>query len=82
VVHEIPREPFDRGRIPARGYVGHIVLHQVGDHGDAVVAFAAGSLLMGAGTRIVLDCLVVLIVVIVRDIHWRDAAQRVRGASG
>ncbi|MCH4858970.1 MAG: hypothetical protein Q4P90_04975 [Bifidobacteriaceae bacterium] len=46
------------------------------------MAFAAGSLLMGAGTRIVLDCLVVLIVVIVRDIHWRDAAQRVRGASG
>lgn len=42
VVHEIPGEPFDRGRVPAGGHVGRVVFHQVGDHGDAVVAFAAG----------------------------------------
>lgn len=42
VVHEIPGEPFDRGRVPARGHVGHVVLDQIGDHGDVVVALAAG----------------------------------------
>ena len=42
VVHEIPREPFDRGRVPARRHVDDIVLHETGDHGDAIAAPAAG----------------------------------------
>lgn len=42
MVHEVLGEPFDRGRVLARGHVGHVVLDRVGDHGDVVVAFASG----------------------------------------
>mgnify|MGYP006924823805 CR=1 FL=1 len=42
VVHEITREPFDRGRVLARRHVDDIVLHEIGDHGDAIAAPAAG----------------------------------------
>lgn len=42
VCHEIVREPFRRGRVPARRHVGHVALRQVGDDGDAPVAPAAG----------------------------------------
>ena len=42
VVHETTREPFDRGRVPARRHVDDIVLHETGDHGDAIAAPAAG----------------------------------------
>ncbi|MBT1173165.1 hypothetical protein JS528_07335 [Bifidobacterium sp. MA2] len=44
-----------------------------------IVVFAAGSVVMGAGTRIVLDCLVALAVIIVIHNRWHDAAQRRRG---
>lgn len=40
--HEIIREPFRRGRVPARRHVGHVALRQVGDDGDAPVAPASG----------------------------------------
>ena len=40
--HEIIREPFHRGRVPARRHVGHVALRQVGDDGDAPVAPASG----------------------------------------
>lgn len=56
VVHEIPGEPFDRGRVPARGHVGHVVLDQIGDHGDVVVALAAGPVdADGLHARVVLQ---------------------------
>ena len=42
VCHEIVRETFRRGRVPARRHVGHVALRQVGDDGDAPVAPAAG----------------------------------------
>ena len=42
MVHEIADEPFDGGRVLARGHIDHAVLHEVGDDRDAVVAFAAG----------------------------------------
>ena len=42
VAHETTREPFDRGRVPARRHVDDIVLHETGDHGDAIAAPAAG----------------------------------------
>ena len=40
--HEIQREPLDGVRVPARRHVGHVALHEVGDHGDVPVALAAG----------------------------------------
>ena len=40
--HEIPCEPFRRGRVLARRHAGHVALRQVGDDGDAPVAPAAG----------------------------------------
>lgn len=46
---------------------------------NLIVAFAAGSLIMGAGTRIVLDSLIALLVVIVVDTTWHDVRQRIRG---
>ena len=42
VIHEIPREPFDRGRVLARDHADYVALHQVGDHGDVPVALPAG----------------------------------------
>lgn len=39
VVHEVPGEPFDRGRVPARGHVGHVVLDQAGDHGCVLASW-------------------------------------------
>ena len=42
VRHEIPCEPFHRGRVLARHHAGHVALRQVGDDGDAPVAPAAG----------------------------------------
>lgn len=41
-IHEIPCEPFDGMRVPARRHVDHVALRQVGDDGDAPVAPAAG----------------------------------------
>ncbi|MBW3078101.1 hypothetical protein [Bifidobacterium simiiventris] len=46
---------------------------------DLIVVFAAGSVVMGAGVRIILDSLVALIVVIVERVHWRQRSQRNRG---
>lgn len=45
-----------------------------------IVVFAAGSVAMDAGVRIVLDSLVALIVVIIVELRWSDAAQRRKGA--
>lgn len=42
VIHEIPCEPFHRGRVLARHHAGHVALRQVGDDGDAAVPLAAG----------------------------------------
>ncbi|KFI92022.1 hypothetical protein BISA_2136 [Bifidobacterium saguini DSM 23967] len=44
-----------------------------------IAVFAAGSVLMGSGTRIVLDSLVALIAVIVIETHWHNQQQRRRG---
>ncbi|PWG64446.1 hypothetical protein [Bifidobacterium callitrichidarum] len=44
-----------------------------------IMAFAAGSVAIGAGVRIVLDSLVALIVVIIVELRWSDAAQRRKG---
>ncbi|MBW3090934.1 hypothetical protein [Bifidobacterium miconisargentati] len=44
-----------------------------------IVVFAAGSVLMGSGVRIVLDSLVALIIVIIVEFRWSDAAQRRKG---
>lgn len=44
-----------------------------------IVVFAAGSLIMGAGTRIVLDSLVALVVVIVERTQWHHTTMRKRG---
>lgn len=44
-----------------------------------IVVFAAGSVLMGSGTRIILDSLVALVVVIVAEMPWHDAKRRLRG---
>lgn len=41
-IHEIPCEPFDGMRAPARRRVGHVALRRVGDDGDVPVAPAAG----------------------------------------
>lgn len=41
-----------------------------------IVVFAAGSVLMGSGTRIILDSLVALIVMIVVETPWHDAGRR------
>ncbi|KAB8294334.1 hypothetical protein [Bifidobacterium avesanii] len=49
---------------------------------DLIVVFAAGSVLMGAGVRIILDSLVALIIVIVERVRWRDPAARRRGSIG
>lgn len=46
---------------------------------NLIIVFAVGSLVMGAGTRIVLDSLIALVVVIVVDTTWHDIWQRVRG---
>ncbi|OZG68556.1 hypothetical protein [Bifidobacterium eulemuris] len=46
---------------------------------DLIVVFAAGSMLMGAGTRIVLDTVVAMVVVIVAQVRWRDASHRRHG---
>lgn len=55
VVHEITREPFDRGRVLARRHVDDIVLHEIGDHGDVIAAPAAGLVdADGLHTRVVL----------------------------
>ena len=56
VAHEITREPFDRGRVPARRHVDDIVLHETGDHGDAIAAPAAGPVdADGLHTHVVLQ---------------------------
>ncbi|MBM6697039.1 hypothetical protein H6A11_08415 [Bifidobacterium pullorum subsp. saeculare] len=44
-----------------------------------IVVFAVGSVLMGSGTRIILDSLVALVVVIVAETPWHDAKRRPRG---
>ena len=44
-----------------------------------IIVFAVGSVLMGSGTRIVLDSLVALIAVIVIDVHWHDTDDRRKG---
>lgn len=46
---------------------------------DLIITFAAGSVIMGAGTRIVLDCLVALVVVIVIRTTWHDPDSRKQG---
>lgn len=46
---------------------------------DLIVVFSAGSVVMGAGVRIILDSLVALIVVIVERVHWRQPSHRNRG---
>ena len=45
-----------------------------------IVVFAIGSVLMQAGTRIVIDSVVALIVVIVEHIAWHESAERRRGS--
>lgn len=56
MVHEITREPFDRGRVPARRHVDDIVLHEIGDHGDVIAAPAAGPVdADGLHTHVVLQ---------------------------
>ena len=55
VIHEIPREPFDRGRVLARDHADYVALHQVGDHGDVPVALPAGLVdAYGLHARVVL----------------------------
>ncbi|MBW3081191.1 hypothetical protein [Bifidobacterium saguinibicoloris] len=44
-----------------------------------IVVFAVGSVAMGSGTRIVLDCLIALIIIIVIRTTWHDEASRKRG---
>ena len=46
---------------------------------ELIVAFAAMAVLMGAGTRIILDSLVALAIVVVERTHWREFASRKRG---
>lgn len=46
---------------------------------ELIVVFAAGSIIMGAGTRIVLDSIVALAVVIVERTRWRDLTMRRHG---
>ncbi|KAB8288002.1 hypothetical protein DSM100688_1112 [Bifidobacterium ramosum] len=46
---------------------------------DLIVAFAAGSVLMGAGVRIILDSLIALIVVIAERTRWHAADSRRNG---
>ncbi|NMM95251.1 hypothetical protein [Bifidobacterium oedipodis] len=44
-----------------------------------IVVFAVGAVLMQAGTRIVIDSVVALIVVIVESTVWHEPAKRLRG---
>lgn len=44
-----------------------------------IVVFAAGSVIMGSGTRIVLDSLVALVIVIAIETHWHSKASRKHG---
>lgn len=46
---------------------------------ELIVAFAVMAVLMGAGTRIILDSLVALAIVVVERTHWRKFASRKRG---
>ena len=46
---------------------------------ELIVTFAAAAVLMGAGTRIVLDSLVALTIVVVERTQWRKVASRKRG---
>lgn len=46
---------------------------------ELIVVFAVGSIIMGAGTRIVLDSIVALAVVIVERTRWRDLDMRRHG---
>ncbi len=46
---------------------------------ELIVTFAAMAVLMGAGTRIILDSLVALAIVVVERTHWREFASRKRG---
>ena len=46
---------------------------------DLIIVFSVGAVAMQAGTRIILDILVALVIVIVLETKWRDAAQRMRG---
>lgn len=48
---------------------------------ELIVTFAAMAVLMGAGTRIVLDALVALAIVVVERTHWREFASRKRGVA-
>lgn len=46
---------------------------------NLILVFAIGSIAMGAGTRIVLDSIVALIVVIVERMQWRNLYMRLYG---
>ena len=46
---------------------------------ELIVTFAFAAVLMGAGTRIVLDSLVALAIVVVERTQWRELASRKRG---
>lgn len=46
---------------------------------ELIVTFAAMAVLMGAGTRIVLDSLVALAIVVVERTRWREFSSRKRG---
>lgn len=48
---------------------------------ELIVAFAVMAVLMGAGTRIVLDSLVALAIVVVERTHWRKFASCKRGVA-
>lgn len=46
---------------------------------NLIIVFVVGSLLMGVGTRIVLDCIVALLIVIVMIVRWHNRKTRRRG---
>ena len=46
---------------------------------DLIVTYAVGAVLMQAGTRIVIDSVVALLIALVARTDWHDGARRVRG---
>lgn len=46
---------------------------------DLIVTYAVGAVLMQAGTRIVIDSVVALLIALVACTDWHDGARRVRG---
>lgn len=68
--------------LPLRWLLRHRAPDLAYNIGVLIVVFAVGAMALGAGTRIVLDSLVALVISIVISTTWRKRNQRRRGIAG